>query len=202
MHAFSTVLSIALAASSAVAIAINTPSDWTTTGPNTITYSSVDTDPSTFAAILVNQDSSLLSSSIVLEANFSTSNTYFSVTPSSDYNAGSGYQVNFIRNTDSPNTIFNITSGSTSAASTSTGTSTSVKTTTSTGVSTTSTGTSTGTSTSTVDKHNGGDSTSSTASGSSVSATASNSNKSSGASRVGGSVAALRALALGFFALA
>ncbi|KAK4702304.1 hypothetical protein P7C70_g3923, partial [Phenoliferia sp. Uapishka_3] len=247
MHAFSTVLSIALAASSAVAISINTPSDWTTTGEQFNAYFSgfssdtstsqaqipsptrepdsppsrvrrpeastrevdplsalrlnrvVNTDPSTFAAILVNQDSNLLSSSIVLEANFSTSNTYFSVTPSSDYNAGSGYQVNFIRNTDSPNTIyaqtnmvnclrlslaelpltrlhrqFNITSGSTSAASTSTGTSTSVKTTTSTGVSTTSTGTSTGTSTSTVDKHNGGDSTSSTASGSSVSATASN----------------------------
>jgi hypothetical protein len=43
---------LVLAASSALALTIETPKDWTTTGPNTIEFSAVSSDPSTFAVTL------------------------------------------------------------------------------------------------------------------------------------------------------
>ncbi|KAL8278293.1 hypothetical protein RQP46_009325 [Phenoliferia psychrophenolica] len=101
---------LALAASSQ-AIAITTPAKWTTTGPNVISWVSVDTDPSTFAAILVNQNTALLSASVLLETSVDTnpgSGGTFTVTPASGdpFPAGPSYQVNFIKDANDPDTIY------------------------------------------------------------------------------------------------
>ncbi|KAK4699297.1 hypothetical protein P7C70_g6966, partial [Phenoliferia sp. Uapishka_3] len=68
-------------------------------------FSSVRTDPASFAAILVNQDGNLVPTSITLKANVTTSTHTFTFTPSPKLLVGSGYQVNFIKNINSQHTI-------------------------------------------------------------------------------------------------
>ncbi|KAK4694888.1 hypothetical protein P7C70_g8659, partial [Phenoliferia sp. Uapishka_3] len=105
--------SLLCAASAALAISIVTPTRWTTKGPNTATFSWADrlptlfatitltlptcsyvnTDPASFAAILVNQDGNLVPTSIALKANITTKSLNFTVTPSPALLAGSGYQI-------------------------------------------------------------------------------------------------------------
>ncbi|KAK4698984.1 hypothetical protein P7C70_g7285, partial [Phenoliferia sp. Uapishka_3] len=127
---------LSFAASSALAISITTPTTWTPageqptfplffftavsppsslSGPNTVTFASVRTDPASFAAVLVNQDGNLVPTSFTLKANVTTSTHTFTFTPSPKLLVGSGYQVNFIKNINSQHTIlaqtnmFNIT---------------------------------------------------------------------------------------------
>ncbi|KAL8290315.1 hypothetical protein RQP46_002573 [Phenoliferia psychrophenolica] len=78
-----TILSTLALVASSLAISVNQPSGWTSTGPNTLTWSSVSTDKTSFAAILTNLDTQLLSIPITLVANQSTSAGTFTVTPSS-----------------------------------------------------------------------------------------------------------------------
>ncbi|KAK4699974.1 hypothetical protein P7C70_g6279, partial [Phenoliferia sp. Uapishka_3] len=100
-----TVAFFLFAASSVLAISIVTPTNWTPAGPNSVTFTSVDTDPSSFAAILVNQNGALLASALTLESFHYTSVNFFTFTASPALKAGSGYQVNFIKDVNSPHTI-------------------------------------------------------------------------------------------------
>ncbi|KAL8278302.1 hypothetical protein RQP46_009334 [Phenoliferia psychrophenolica] len=145
MHVANIICTLALAASS-LAITVNTPSGWTTTGPNVLTWTSVATDHTTFAAVLVNNNKTLVPSQITIEANETTSSGTFTVTPDSPYPAGSGFQVNFLSGLNSDSSIygqsgsFNITPGTKTSSSSSTDSATG----TSTSAVSTSTGKSTG----------------------------------------------------------
>lgn len=115
-------------AASALAYSISEPSsteDWTTSGPNVVTWTRVDTDATNFTLVLVNQDTSIMpSGSEVLVAYVDgTVGTVTASAPSAGWPTGSGFQVNFVKDTNSLNTIyaqsnqFNITQSTSSAAS-------------------------------------------------------------------------------------
>ncbi|KAK4700534.1 hypothetical protein P7C70_g5715, partial [Phenoliferia sp. Uapishka_3] len=94
-----TLAALVSAAASAAAISIVTPSNWTTKGPNVITFSYVNTDPTSFAAILVNQNGNLVPTSITLKANVTTKLLTLTVKPSQRspaFLAGSGYQIKYM----------------------------------------------------------------------------------------------------------
>ncbi|KAK4705148.1 hypothetical protein P7C70_g1059, partial [Phenoliferia sp. Uapishka_3] len=91
-------ISLILTVSTAVAIHLDTPDNWTTTGPNTLTFEYVSTDPLTYAAVLVNQDGDLVPTSITLNKQGKTHRGQFTFTPATkganQLKVGSGYQVN------------------------------------------------------------------------------------------------------------
>ncbi|KAK4699269.1 hypothetical protein P7C70_g6994, partial [Phenoliferia sp. Uapishka_3] len=98
---------LGFAASSALAISIITPSNWTTTafarerathvkiptGPYTVTFSSVKSDPTSFAAILVNQNGTLVPSYFLLAPVVFSNTSQISFTLSTALLAGAGYQI-------------------------------------------------------------------------------------------------------------
>ncbi|KAL8278305.1 hypothetical protein RQP46_009337 [Phenoliferia psychrophenolica] len=100
-----TVLSSLALIASAAAISVNTPTGWTTTGPNTISWSSVDTDKTTFAMILTNLDTQFLSTPITLVANETTDAGSVTLSLDSALPSGSGFRVNFVANLDQESTI-------------------------------------------------------------------------------------------------
>jgi len=93
---------LALAASAA-ALHVTQPSNssgWTTSGPNTVTWSSVSTDNSNFSIVLNNQNT-YPQYNEVLDALIQTSEGSVSVNPpSGGWVAGTGYRVNFVKNSD------------------------------------------------------------------------------------------------------
>ncbi|KAL7411547.1 hypothetical protein BDY24DRAFT_443178 [Mrakia frigida] len=109
-------------AASALAIIIETPSNWTSSGPNELKFETVATDPTSFAIALVNQNTTFLSDPIVLVQNQSASSTSVMVSPDCNlvtaYPVGGGFQVNFVRDAQSLDSIigqsnlFNITQSS------------------------------------------------------------------------------------------
>ncbi|KAI5450182.1 hypothetical protein NCC49_003331 [Naganishia albida] len=135
-----TVLSLAVAflASSAQAIKVTAPTKSTVQASGSalqLTWDSVNTDPTSFAIVLVNQDSQFLANSpVTLVQNQSTSAGSASLTyPSGAWPTGTAFQVNLVKSTSETNSIlaqsemFNITgsasSSSSSAASSSASTS-------------------------------------------------------------------------------
>ncbi|KAH9938356.1 uncharacterized protein B0H18DRAFT_1112525 [Fomitopsis serialis] len=98
MFAFASLLALA---ASAAALQVTQPSNssgWTTSGPNTVTWSSVSTDNSNFSIVLNNQNT-YPQYNEVLEALIQTSEGSVAVNPpSGGWVAGTGYRVNFVKN--------------------------------------------------------------------------------------------------------
>lgn len=123
MFAFVSLLALV---ASVVALQVTQPSNssgWTTSGPNTITWSSVSSDKSNFTIVLNNQVSLTLRTSAshthrlpqesypeyneVLESSVETSKDSVTVNPpSGGWVAGAGYRINFVQDADSLNTIY------------------------------------------------------------------------------------------------
>ncbi|KZT72550.1 hypothetical protein DAEQUDRAFT_664074 [Daedalea quercina L-15889] len=100
MFAFASFLALA---ASAAALQVTQPSNstgWSTSGPNTVTWSSVSTDNSNFTIVLNNQNS-YPAYTEVLEALVETSEGSITVNPpSGGWVAGTGYRVNFVKDSD------------------------------------------------------------------------------------------------------
>ncbi|KAL7417349.1 hypothetical protein BDY24DRAFT_374568 [Mrakia frigida] len=120
-------LSLLLLAGSALAVSITKPSaeeGWTSTGPNEIVFSAVSTDPTSWDVLLVNQNKSLLASSVTLVTKQDAATTTITISPVcgsnlTSYPVGEGYQVNFVNTTSgqivTQSNQFNITQGSSTA---------------------------------------------------------------------------------------
>ncbi|KAI0728677.1 Ser-Thr-rich glycosyl-phosphatidyl-inositol-anchored membrane family-domain-containing protein [Fomitopsis betulina] len=106
MFAFVSLLALV---ASVVALQVTQPSNssgWTTSGPNTITWSSVSSDKSNFTIVLNNQES-YPEYNEVLESSVETSKDSVTVNPpSGGWVAGAGYRINFVQDADSLNTIY------------------------------------------------------------------------------------------------
>ncbi|KAG8926648.1 hypothetical protein FRC03_000830 [Tulasnella sp. 419] len=89
---------------SVLAIQITSPTNrtvWSVTGSNTVTWTSVNTDPSTFKLVLVNADRSVNQE---LAASVNTADGTISVRPpSGDFPEGTDMRINFL-STDPKNT--------------------------------------------------------------------------------------------------
>ncbi|KAL8284302.1 hypothetical protein RQP46_005051 [Phenoliferia psychrophenolica] len=108
MHVSNIICTLAFAASS-LAITISKPTGWTTHGPNVVSWTSVPTDPKTFAAVLANWKTP-----VTLETNETTSAGTFTYAQSEIFNITPG--------TSTSSSSTNSSSGtSTSAVATSTG---------------------------------------------------------------------------------
>ncbi|KAJ9094254.1 hypothetical protein QFC21_006080 [Naganishia friedmannii] len=117
-----------LLASGAEAIKVTSPSETTVQKAGSalqLTWDSVSTDPTSFAVVLVNQNSAYLANSpVTLIANQTTSAGSTSLSyPSGSWPAGTGFQVNLVKSTNDVNSIlaqsgmFNITASASSASS-------------------------------------------------------------------------------------
>jgi len=126
---FSSLYVVLAVALSALAISVTSPtntSGWQSNAVNTITWNRVDTDPTSFAVFLVNQDATVLpGKSELLIATVDATQGSISVTPpSGGFPVGNGYQVNFCQDSTHPTSIlaqsnqFNITSGGSFSGST------------------------------------------------------------------------------------
>ncbi|KZT62338.1 hypothetical protein CALCODRAFT_479231 [Calocera cornea HHB12733] len=121
----------ALLLPAALAIQVTSPTQSTIwlsgSSSQTISWSSVVTDPTSFAIVLVNQDRSVLpTNDILLADNVSTTAGTTTVTyPSGSWPVGNAFQVNLIRSSEDTSTIyaqsndFNITSSAASSTSSS-----------------------------------------------------------------------------------
>ncbi|KAN0097440.1 hypothetical protein V8E55_001886 [Tylopilus felleus] len=113
MRVFASVL---LAVSSVFAYQVTSPGEsqgWTTTGPNTLTWQRVDTDPLNFTTVLINQnmDYSEVMDSVV----DGTLGSFQCSAPNGGWPSGSGFVVNLARDPQDLNSLlaqsnqFNIT---------------------------------------------------------------------------------------------
>ncbi|KAF8591482.1 hypothetical protein K439DRAFT_1402132 [Ramaria rubella] len=132
---FVTLLSLA---ASALAITVTNPSQdvtWSTSGPNTVSWTEVSTDPTTFAVTLVSKRRTQVQLGVFKQTLAdNVDGTKGSLTISASLPVGTGFQVNIVKSSQDMNTIlaqsaqFNITQGtgsSSSAANSSAGTATS-----------------------------------------------------------------------------
>ncbi|KAH9985216.1 Ser-Thr-rich glycosyl-phosphatidyl-inositol-anchored membrane family-domain-containing protein, partial [Russula compacta] len=118
MHSLFTLISLVASACAYQITSPNNVSGWTTGGPNTLAWQRVDTDPTNFTLLLVNQDKSALPTGqeILVAQVDGTTGSLTVPAPSSGFPVGSGYQVNFVKDPQDLNTIlaqsnqFNITS--------------------------------------------------------------------------------------------
>ncbi|KAG1892266.1 GPI-anchored small secreted protein [Suillus subluteus] len=116
---------------SAFAYEVTSPGEgenWTTAGPNTLTWERVDTDPLNFTAVLTNEACvAMPQGPQVLNALVDgTLGSIVCNAPSGGWPTGSGYRVNFAANAENLDTLlaqsnqFNINSSSSSSTTTST----------------------------------------------------------------------------------
>jgi len=97
--------------SSACAYQVLTPSNssgWTTAGPNIVTWQRVVTDPQNFTMLLVNQNQGVLSGGqeILVALVNGSALTYTVPPPSGGFPVGTGFQINFVQDTQNVNTIY------------------------------------------------------------------------------------------------
>jgi hypothetical protein len=113
---------------SACAYKILTPGDsfgWTTVGPNNVTWQRVSTDQTTYTMVLVNQDTSILPSGqeILIATVDGSLDTINVPAPSGGFIVGTGYQVNFVNDSQHLSSIlaqssrFSITQSNTTTSS-------------------------------------------------------------------------------------
>jgi len=118
-----TVAAVLAFAASALAYQVTSPNNstgWTTSGPNTVTWTMVSTDPSNFTVVLSNQ-ASFPPEQQILAALVQGSLGHLTVNPpSGGWKAGTGFQVNFVKDATDLDTIlaqsnqFTITASSSS----------------------------------------------------------------------------------------
>ncbi|KAL4242498.1 GPI-anchored Adhesion Regulator [Abortiporus biennis] len=98
MKTFATLLAFA---ASALAYQVTNPTNstgWTTTGPNTVTWTRVSTDAETFTIVLSNQSKFPPESEVLVAQVDGTKATSITVSPpSGGWVAGAGYQVNLVK---------------------------------------------------------------------------------------------------------
>ncbi|OJT10358.1 hypothetical protein TRAPUB_13117 [Trametes pubescens] len=95
-------------AASALAYSVSEPTNstgWTTSGPNEVSWSKVDTDAANFTIVLVNQASFPPTSQVLDALVVGTLGKVVVNPPSGGWKAGSGFQVNLVKDTDNLNTI-------------------------------------------------------------------------------------------------
>ncbi|TFK43700.1 hypothetical protein BDQ12DRAFT_191756 [Crucibulum laeve] len=114
---------------SALAYQVTSPSEtkgWTNQGPQTLTWSRVDTDKTNFTVILTNENRAILptNNQVLAALVDGTSQTTLSVNPpSGGWPLGSGFRVNLVQDEQNTNTIyaqsgqFNITTPTVSSSS-------------------------------------------------------------------------------------
>jgi len=108
MRSLFTVLSLV---ASACAYQILTPSNssgWTTVGPNLVSWQRVNTDSNNFTMVLVNQDKTIMPSGeeILIATVDGTQNSIAVPAPSGGFPTGTGFQVNFVKDSQDLTTIY------------------------------------------------------------------------------------------------
>jgi len=85
-----------------------TSNAWTTAGPNQVTWQRVNTDALNFTMLLVNPNTAILPNGAeTLEAFVDGTTLKLTVAPpSGGFVAGTGYQVNFVKDAENPTTIY------------------------------------------------------------------------------------------------
>ncbi|KAH9850010.1 hypothetical protein C2E23DRAFT_837018 [Lenzites betulinus] len=95
-------------AASAFAYSVTEPTNstgWTTSGPNEVSWTKVDTDAANFTIVLVNQ-ASFPPTSQILDALVDASLGKITVNPpSGGWKTGTGFQVNLVKDAENTNTI-------------------------------------------------------------------------------------------------
>jgi len=126
MRSLFTLFSFVASACAYQVLTPGTGADWTTLGRNNVTWQRVSTDQATFTMVLVNQDKTIMpSGSEILIATVDGTAGVISVpAPSGGFVVGSGFQVNFVNDTQHLSSIlaqsgqFSITQSNTTASST------------------------------------------------------------------------------------
>ncbi|KAI0048022.1 hypothetical protein FA95DRAFT_1605561 [Auriscalpium vulgare] len=106
-----TAVAILSLAASTLAYSVSNPGtslNWTTTGPNTVSWQRVSTDPSNFTLLLVNQDKTVLPSGSQVLSSFvdGSSASSFTVPSTTTLPAGDGFQVNLVQDANDLNAIY------------------------------------------------------------------------------------------------
>ncbi|RDB22543.1 hypothetical protein Hypma_009988 [Hypsizygus marmoreus] len=94
---------------SAFAYRVTSPSEakgWTTSGPQTLTWERVDTDPENFTVVLTNEDRGILPTDEFLAALVDGTKLTLQVNPpSGGWPTGESFRVNFVRDAEHTDTI-------------------------------------------------------------------------------------------------
>jgi len=124
MRPFFTLISLVATATAYQVVTPGNAQNWTTAGPNSVTWQRVSTDPTNFTMLLVNQDKSILPSGqeiLIAQVDGTTLTVANVPPPSGGFKVGNGYQVNFVADPDHLTTIlaqtgqFSITQSNTTA---------------------------------------------------------------------------------------
>ncbi|KAI9508116.1 hypothetical protein F5148DRAFT_20699 [Russula earlei] len=94
---------------SACAYQVLTPGNavgWTTSGPNTVTWQRVVTDPTNFTMLLVNQSVLPSGQELLIAQVDGTLGNLTVPSPSGGFPPGAGFQVNFVKSPQDLNTIY------------------------------------------------------------------------------------------------
>jgi hypothetical protein len=108
MRSFFTLIALVASASAYQILTPGNTLNWTTSGPNGVTWQRVSTDPANFTMLLVNQDKTILPAGqeiLIAQVNGSALSIANVPPPSGGYKVGSGYQVNFVASPETLNTI-------------------------------------------------------------------------------------------------
>ncbi|KAF5364346.1 hypothetical protein D9756_000402 [Leucocoprinus leucothites] len=108
MHAVSVLLALA---ASACAYQVNQPNGvkgWTNVGPQPVTWTRVNTDPSNFTIVLTNQNRAIFPQDQVLTAQQDgvVTDTVNCNPPSAGWPLGKSFRINFVKSTEEQNTIY------------------------------------------------------------------------------------------------
>ena len=123
MRSFIVLASLVASALSYQVVRPSNTSGWTNSGPQTVTWDRVSTDPASFAIVLTNTDRSLLASDILLakDVDGASASSITIDEPAGGWpSVGGSFRVNLVRSEDEPNSIlaqsneFNVTAGTSS----------------------------------------------------------------------------------------
>ncbi|KAH9967258.1 hypothetical protein BC827DRAFT_577816 [Russula dissimulans] len=108
MRSFFTLIALIASASAYQVLTPGNTVNWTTSGPNAVTWQRVSTDPANFTMLLVNQDKTILPAGqeiLIAQVDGSTLKVANVPPPSGGFKVGDGYQVNFVASPETLNTI-------------------------------------------------------------------------------------------------
>ncbi|KAI0356469.1 hypothetical protein OH77DRAFT_1400882 [Trametes cingulata] len=103
-----TIAAILALAASALAFQVTEPTNstgWTTSGPNEVSWTKVDTDASNFTIVLVNQVNFPPTKQVLAALVQSSLGKIVVNPPSGGWKAGSGFQVNLVKDAENTDSI-------------------------------------------------------------------------------------------------